>query len=327
MSWITQNKFLTGFGAVMLVGVGTLGYLTYDASDAYDKAKSEYESAVGELHRLEGLAPFPNDEHLKKFIAQKDELKARIRVLQMSLAATQLKADSISPTAFQDKLKEAVARVSGKVAEAKVKLPEKFYLGFAEYQSEPPKDAIAPFAFRELRSIEMLMNMLIDAKEVTLSELTRSALKGERDPKAAPKVEEKPNAKDKSGDGEGKMKLVHKDSITLKFTTSQDRFNKILNQIVSSKEQFFIPRVVTVLNEKQEPPAKSLAAAPAPAPVLQPDGTTAPAPDGEIRPSQLEYIFGTERLDVTLELDLVDFAEPDAPAPVKGAKKQEKQDK
>ena len=254
MSWITQNKFLAGFGAVMLAGVGTLGYLTYDASNVYDTARSEYESAVAELHRLEGLAPFPNDEHLKTFIAQKDELKARIGVLQMSLAATQLKADSISPTAFQDKLKEAVARVSGKIAEAKVKLPEKFYLGFAEYQSEPPKDAVAPFAFRELRSIELLMNMLIDAKEVSLNELTRSALKGERDAKAAVKVEEKTNAKDKGGDGEGKMKLVHKDSITLKFVTSQDRFNKILNQIVSCKEQFFIPRVVTVLNEKQEPP-------------------------------------------------------------------------
>lgn len=325
MSWITQNKFLAGFGAVMLAGVGTLGYFAYDASNTYDTAKSEYDSAVGELHRLEGLAPFPNDEHLKKFVAQKEELKARISGLQMSLAATQLKLDPISPTAFQDKLKEAVARVSGKVTEAKVKLPEKFYLAFAEYQSEPPKDAIAPFAYRELRSIELLMNMLIDAKEVSLNELTRSALKGERDAKAAVKVEEKPNAKDKGGDGEGKMKLVRKDSITLKFVTSQDRFNKILNQIVSCKEQFFIPRVVSVLNEKQEPPPKALAAAPAP--VLQPDGTTAPAPDAEIRPGQLEYIFGTERVDVTLELDLVDFAEPDAPAPVKGAKKQEKQDK
>jgi hypothetical protein len=35
MSWISENKFLAGFGAVMLVGCGALGYLAYSASDAY----------------------------------------------------------------------------------------------------------------------------------------------------------------------------------------------------------------------------------------------------------------------------------------------------
>lgn len=328
MSWLSQNKFLAGFGAVMIVGVGALGYLTYSASEDYDKARNEYDNAVGELHRLEELNPFPNDEHLKKFAAQKDEFKAKIDALHKNLAATQIKAEDLSPTAFQDKLKEAVARVTAKAAEAKVGIPkEKFYLGFSEYQSEPPKAAAAAPLYRELRSIELLMDLLIEAKEVNLTDLVRDPLKDERDMKNAPKADAKPNTKGKGGDEEGKKKLVHKNSIVLKFVTTQDHFNKILNQIASNKEQFFIPRSITILNEKQEPPAKAPAVAPAPTP--QPDGAT-PQPDAvpvELKASQLEYVFGTERVDITLELDLVDFAEPDAPAPEKGGKKQEKQDK
>ncbi len=331
MSWLSQNKFLAGFGAVMAAGIGTLGYLTYSASEDYDKAKGEYESAVGELHRLEELNPFPSDEHLKKFLAQKDELKAKIDGLQKSLAATQIKAEDITPTAFQDKLKEAVARVTAKAAEAKVAIPkDKFYLGFAEYQSEPPKPSAAPLLYRELRSIELLMDILIETKEVALNDLVRSPLKDEKEGKTTPKSEPKPtgNASRKGGDDESKKKLVHKDGIVLKFVTTQDRFNKILNQIVSNKEQFFIPRNVTILNEKQEPPAKTPVAAVAPA-AVQPDGTPSQpdAAPADLKASQLEYVFGTERVDVTLDLDLVDFSEPDAPAPLKGGKKQEKQDK
>ncbi len=328
MSWLSENKFLAGFGAVMIVGVGALGYLTYSASEDYDKAKNEYDNAVGELHRLEELNPFPNAEHLKKFVTQKDEFKAQIDALHKNLAATQIKAEDILGTAFQDKLKEAVARVTTKAAEAKVGLPkENFYLGFSEYQVKTPETPVAAPLYRELRSIELLMDLLIEAKEVNLTDLVRSPLKAERDPKNAPKADAKPNTKGKGADEEPKKKLVHKDSIVLKFVTTQDRFNKILNQIASNKQQFFIPRSITILNEKQEPPAKAPAVAPALTPA--PDGAT-PQPDAapvELKASQLEYVFGTERVDVTLELDLVDFAEPDAPAPAKGDKKPEKQGK
>ena len=53
MNWIKANKFLTGFLAVMLVGIGALGYLLLTASGAYDSATENYNSKATEFNRLE----------------------------------------------------------------------------------------------------------------------------------------------------------------------------------------------------------------------------------------------------------------------------------
>ena len=37
MNWIKQNKFLSGFIAVMVIGVGALGYLLFTAKSRYDE--------------------------------------------------------------------------------------------------------------------------------------------------------------------------------------------------------------------------------------------------------------------------------------------------
>ena len=74
MSWVSENKFLTGFGAVMLVGVGTLGYLTYAAMDKYDAAVSGYDAAASQLKRLQDAKPGLKDSNLKELLAQKQEM-------------------------------------------------------------------------------------------------------------------------------------------------------------------------------------------------------------------------------------------------------------
>src|SRR5690349_18456748 len=140
MSALKKNPFLVGFGVVMVLGVGALGYLAYSASDEHTKARQEYDDSAGELKRLQGLRPFPNDEHLKKFQTQKQELQSKVDALQKELAAKKIKVEDISPTGFLDKLREAVARVTTKAPEANVTLPEKekFYMGFGKYQGVPP---------------------------------------------------------------------------------------------------------------------------------------------------------------------------------------------
>ena len=54
MNWIKQNKFLSGFIAVMVIGVGALGFLLFQAQSRYGEARTEYESKASELNRLEG---------------------------------------------------------------------------------------------------------------------------------------------------------------------------------------------------------------------------------------------------------------------------------
>ena len=311
MSAFKQNPFLIGFSAVMVLGVGALGYLAYSASDDHSKARSEYDDEAGELKRLQGLRPFPNEEHLKKFQAQRLELQGKVDAIQKELASKKIKIEDISPTGFQDKLRDAVARVTSKAPESNVALPEKFYMGFPIYQSEPPKAPAAPALYRELRAIEAVMNLILEVKNVKLDDLSRSELKEEKKP-----VPVDPKKKEKSKDDEGRS-IVEKDTFTLKFTTSQENFQRILNGLASHKEQLFVPRYIVVANEKQDAPPKValVPAAPLPTgtlpensanPPTNPAATPPPADAAPAAGPRLEYIFGKETVTVTMEVDLID---------------------
>ena len=330
MSAFKQNPFLIGFSVVMVLGVGALGYLTYSAADEHSKARQEYDSAADELKRLQGLRPFPNDEHLKKFQVQKAELQGKVDALQKELSSAKIKVEEISPTGFQDKLRDTVGRITSRAPQANVILPEKFYMGFPVYQTEPPKAPAAPGLYRELRVLELVMNLILETKNVKVDELSREELKEE---KSAKPVAADPKKKDKSKDDEGR-KLVEKERFTLKITTTQENFQRILNGLATHKEQFFVPRYISVVNEKAEPPAKlaiapvapqdpSLAAAsadpnattPLAAPAATPaaGATAAPAaaPAAPAGP-KLEYVFGKEMVTVTMDIDLVDVKELEA---------------
>ena len=327
MSAFKKNPFLIGFSVVMALGVGALGYLTYSAADEHAKARQGYDSAADELKRLQGLRPFPNDEHLKKFQVQKNELQGKVDALQKELSATKIKVEDISPTSFQDKLRDTVARITSRAPQANVALPEKFYMGFPVYQAEPPRAPAAPGLYRELRALEIVMNLLLETKNVRVDELSRAELKEEKG--AKPAVPADPKKKDKSKEDEGR-KLVEKESFTLKITTTQENFQRVLNGLATNKEQFFVPRYITVVNEKADPPAKlaiapaapadpSLAAASADPNAANPPATPAapPAPGTAAAPAaptgpKLEYVFGKEAVTVTMDIDLVDVKELEA---------------
>lgn len=328
MSALKQNPFLVGFGVVMTLGIGALGYLTYTAADENTQALEEFETTASELKRLQSAKPYPDTENLKKIEAQKKALQARINDLQASLSAVKIKVEDISATGFQDKLRDTVGRIAAKAPDANVKLPgtdkEKFYLGFNVYQSEPPKGPAAPYLYRELRAIEAIMNLILEVKNVEVKELVRAELKEEKAPKPA-LAQTGPGKGNKQEDG---LKVVQKDSFTIKFSTTQENFQRILNGIVTHKEQFFIPRSIVLQNEKQDSPPKVAAVAAVPATPLadnsanpaaaNPPGTPEAAkPEG----SKLEWIFGKEFVEVTMELDLVDIKEPQVAVAEKPASK------
>ena len=329
MSALKQNPFLIGFGVVMVLGVGALGYLAYSASEEHGKARSEYDEAAGELKRLQGLRPFPNDEHLKKFQAQKDELQGKVDALQKELASAKIKVEDISATSFQDKLRDTVARITTRAGQANVILPDKFYMGFPVYQAEPPKAPAAPGLYRQLRALELVMNLILETKNVRVDEVTREELNEEKAAKpVAPDPKKKPSAKEEEG-----RKLVEKERFTLKLTTTQENFQRILNGIATNKEQFFVPRYIVVVNEKTDPPAKVAFAPASPVPpadlanasgavgATNPPATpadpnapaVAPDPAAAAGP-KLEYIFGKELVTVTMDVDLVDVKELEAKA-------------
>jgi hypothetical protein len=343
MSALKQNPFVVGFGVVMVLGVGALGYLTYTAADEHSAAQTAFEEAENDLKRLQGLRPYPEQANLTKFLEQKKELQAKVDALQRDLAAQKFKLEPIEPTAFQDKLRETVARVASRAADGKVVLPggkadQKFYLGFNTYQSEPPKTAAAAPLYRQLKAIEDVMNIVIDVGNTEVRELTRELLPEEKDVKPAP-VEPKKGNKKGAAEDTGR-KVVDRAPFTVELLTTQENFSRILNAIVANKDQLFVARNVVILNEKQDAPGKVAPAQvppptlneaseqgtpAAPTPAADPNATPgatpgAPAP-GAPAAEKLEYVFGKERVRATLELELVDVADVAPPTEANTAAK------
>ena len=141
MDWIRRNKFLTGFLAFLIVGVGALGYLVYSQMDAYGQTSQDYDAAVAELQRLQGLKPFPFAKSKANLVALRGETAARVTDLQRKLSDYEPPAENTNfkPIDFQDKLRRVVEEITQQAAVANVKLPADFYMGFEQYRSTPPR--------------------------------------------------------------------------------------------------------------------------------------------------------------------------------------------
>jgi hypothetical protein len=141
MNWIKANKFLSVFFAIMLVGVGALGYLLFVARSHYSDVRTQYEEQSTELNRLLSSAPYPEPGNVQKMEAQKKAHQEAITALRKSLVANEIPLEPLSEVQFQDKLRESVTRVTAKAAERGVDIAEKekFYMGFGVYE-----DAAAP---------------------------------------------------------------------------------------------------------------------------------------------------------------------------------------
>ena len=353
MSWVSENKFLTGFGAVMLAGVGTLGYLTYAAMDKYDTATGAFDTASQNLKRLQDAKPSLTDAHLKELLAQKQEMTEKIGAFQKALKSRvlPLPTEPITPAQFQDKLKDTVAQIATKAAATNVERPKDFYLGFGEYQSKPPDAKAAPALARELRAIELVMNALIKTGGLELEEFRRDPLPEEGGGKSSDGAggKKRRNASDRSDSG-----MIERNGLTIKFTSNDDALRKVLTDLANHKEQLFIVRNVSVLNKQMESPARlggapsipvpDAAAVPTAPGALAPPGTLAPpgavaapgtpapitpppaAPVPTVNEGPLAYVFGTEKITSVIELEVLNIEEPKSnpDKPEKGAKKKDK---
>jgi hypothetical protein len=164
------------------------------------------------------------------------------------------------------------------------------------------------------------MNLLLQSKGAELKKIARTELNEEK--KAEPPKPEK-GAK---GKPESDKKLVQAMSFQVEFVTTQGAFRNVLNGIVGNSQQFFVVRNISIKNDKPEPPTKEEKNPPPPPPPPGADGkpappTPAPGPDAQPQePRQaVEMVFGSEKVEVVLDIDMLDFAEPEAPAPEKGS--------
>lgn len=319
MNWIKENTFLFGFLVVMLLGVGAGGWFLLEAKGRNDQAVEDYERRMAELTRLQKLPIFPNQKNLERIAGQQSEVNTEVSKLASSLIAQQIPLEELTPEQFQDKLKAAVTAVKNKAGQSNpvIALPTpKFFLGFDPYETAPPPREAAAVLGRQLKAIEWLSNQLIESKIADFKSITREPLPEEKGrAKAAPVKPAATPAKaapGKPAKAEPRYE-IEKHRIDLVFVTEQSRFRSFLNAVVSHKGQFFIPRLVTVKNEKIEAPSRVADALALPPPA--PDAAApvaagaAPVPAPATPAAQAGYIVGEEKIEVTLVLDLVDIRE------------------
>jgi hypothetical protein len=308
MSWVTENKFLTGFIAVMVVGTGVLGYEVYSSSSAYDEALEGYTKASTEYNRLRHLAPYPNRQNLEQFESQKQDAVKAVTAFEQELASKEIPLTPISPEGFQDKLKEAVTSVRKTAQENGIGLPEKFYLHFDKYETVPPTPEAAPALLRQLKAIEWVVNQFLAqpaSRMQAIAGIVRADLPEERTKGGGGKGGNQgggsgfggPGNKQAGpggGGGGGRRDLVKYYPFNVAVLCKQDALMNVLKAIASPKApQFFVLRRVSIHNQKDKGPSKVDPSAPA-----------------DAKDAGLKYIVGEEFIEVTLHLEMVNFTAP-----------------
>jgi uncharacterized membrane protein YgcG len=314
MNWIRANKFLTGFIAVMVIGVGVLGYFAYTAWSNYNDVTDTYLEQANALQQLQTRVPYPDDTNLAKYKSEENDYVDSTHDLATNLAAMALPVEELSPSAFQDRLRETVATVLADAAKANVKLPDHFYMDFDKYQTSPPSQDAASALGRQLAALKLAVEIAINEHVDEITSLQRTPLAQEGGGEAAAGggggnrfgggFGGGGNRFGRGGGGPaGGGALVEKFPFDLKFTASQPVFQKVLNDFAASNQQFFITRTLLVENTNPKPVAKDTST-PAPA------ATGADTSGTDSTTGHLTFLVGTEKINVAMRIDIVAFNPP-----------------
>lgn len=301
MKWFQQNRalgtFLIVFGTCALL----VGIVLYWRWATWRDARQTFDQAAGERSRLEHLDPFPNDANYRKLQGYLDRYSAALDKFKDELKQDVVPAPPLGPNEFQSRLRLATVATLNRAQTNKVKLPDKFQLGFDEFAMALPETAVAPLLGQELSQIQMLINILLDAKVDSLTSFHRAPLPEERAPSSTPTPS--PAA------GRTAIKtstpaptLLQRNVVDLTFKATPAAARKVLNEIVNSSGQLFILRTLYVHNEKDKGPPRQRTGEPTPTETQQ----AAPTQPGATGP--LNFIVGNEHIEVSATVEMLRFS-------------------
>jgi len=300
MKWFQQNRafgtLLIVFGICALLAVALL----YWRWTAWNDARQAFDQVAAERNRLGHLDPFPNDANYRKLQGYLETYSTALDKFREALKAEVAPAPSLAPNEFQSRLRQATIATLGRARVNNVKLPDKFQLGFDEFATIMPNTAVTPLLGQELSQIQMLINILLDAKVDSVTSLRRPRLPEERG--AAPTPSPGRRVATAKPGGTPVPTLIERNIVDVTFKAAPSAARKVLNEIVSSTGQFFIVRTLYVHNEKDKGPSREKAAGPAPAESAQATGAQ-PAAAGS-----LNFIVGNEHIEVSATIEMLRFA-------------------
>src|SRR6266545_7755745 len=276
MKWFQQNRWLGMFLIVVGICVLFAGILLYWTRTKWSDARQAFDTAAAERSRLEHLDPFPNDANYRKLKVHLENYSAALDKFKEELKKEVAPAPPLAPNEFQSRLRQAVIGTLNRAHANNVKLPDKFELGFDEFTTAMPKTSVAPLLGQELSQIQMLINILLDAKVDSVTSLHRAPLPEERKslltPTPSPAAGRTGTATKTATPPPTPLQRNIVD-VTFKATPAAAR--KVLNEIANSSGQFFIIRTLYVHNEKDKGPSRQRTGEPTPSAASQ---TASPQP-------------------------------------------------
>jgi hypothetical protein len=304
MNWFRENRFL-GASLIAFSGcvLGAVWFLLGAKSD-WDDAAIRFKETAAELNRLEWLAPYPSGENLRKMKTQVDDYSNALGRLKDELKTHVSPLQPLAPNEFQSRLRLTMTAVAEKARANKVRLPDKFYLGFDEFASALPNALAAPLLGQELAQVEWLLDALFEARVDALTSFRRIPLReehGTTSPASTP-ASRRPGAMAVGG-----PKVIERNVVEATFVSTPAAVRRVLNQIAGANQQFFIVRLLHVRNEKDKGPPREGAADPAGVVAV---ASSAPVGSPEIKPTMataLNFIVGNEHIEVTAKIEIVRF--------------------
>jgi len=296
--WFQQNRAL----ATLLIAFGICalfaGILLYWRWATWSDARQTFDQAAAEKSRLDRLDPFPNDANYRKLQGYLDRYNTALDKFKDELKKEIVPAPPLAPNEFQSRLRQATVATLNRAQTNSVKLPDKFQLGFDEFAMALPETAAAPLLGQELSQIQMLINILLDAKVDSVTSFRRAPLPEEHAASSTPTpspVAGRTAVPSKTATPP--PVLLKRNIVDLTFRATPAAARKVLNEIVNSSGQFFIVRTLYVHNEKDKGPSRQRTGEPAPAePAAQP-GAAVP----------LNFIVGNEHIEVSATIEMVRF--------------------
>ena len=305
MNWFQKNRWLGTF--LIVFGICTLiaGYFFFSAKSRSDEAFSRFNEAAAERSRLERLDPFPSEANYQKMKVHLENYGTALDKLKEELKTHVLPAPALAPNEFQSRLRRAMLATSEKARANRVKLPANFALGFDEFTAALPNTLAAPLLAQELSQIELLMNILVDARVDSVTAFVRTPSREERG--AGPAAAPSPAAGRKpSGAAPAGPKMLERSVVDLTFASAPSAARKVLNQIASSPQQFYVIRILHVRNEKDKGPPREQGAGATSAVVAA--ATAAPnAPSKAPATAALNFIVGNEHIETSARIELIRF--------------------
>ena len=301
MKWFEQNRAL---GTLLLVsGICILlgAALLYWRWSVWSDAKQTFDQVAAERNRLQGIDPFPNHANYQKLQGYLERYSAALDKFKEELKTEVAPAPPLAPNEFQSRLREATLAAEERARKNNVKLPDKFQLGFDEFGRIMPTTAMAALLGQELSQVQMFIDILLDAKVDSIASFRRQPLPEERgaSPTPTPPPGQRVAAAAKPG-GTATAKLIERNVVEVTFKAAPGAARKVINEITSSTDQFFIIRTLYVHNEKDKGPPRERTGAPTPVPTPQ-------ASPGQSPAGALNFIVGNEHVEVSTTIEMLRF--------------------